>query len=152
TLRQQQIKPMAIYSVLGGAASSYQFVKDFPDAAEHIMDCNHWFNPKSELAMARKKAAEDKGLLYTYEVFLTYNAVALLADAIERAGSTEKDAIIEALASSTWDQHGMAYGPTKFVNGQNTGAQTVNTQVQNGEIHVIYPEEFASADPIFPAT
>lgn len=152
TLRQQQIKPMAIYSVLGGAASSYQFVKDFPDAAEHIMDCNHWFNPKSELAMARKKAAEDKGLLYTYEVFLTYNAVALLADAIERAGSTEKDAIIEALASSTWDQHGMAYGPTKFVDGQNTGAQTVNTQVQNGEIHVIYPEEFASADPIFPAT
>lgn len=152
TLRQQQIKAKGIYSVLGGAASSYQFVKEFPEAAEQILDCNHWFNPKSDIAMARKKAAEDKGLIYTYEVFLAYNAVALLADAIERAGSTEKDAVIEALASSTWDQHGMPYGPTKFEGGQNTGAQTVNTQVQNGVIEVISPEEFASAKPIFPAT
>lgn len=152
TLRQQQIKAKGIYSVLGGAASSYQFVKEFPEAAEQILDCNHWFNPKSDLAMARKKAAEDKGLIYTYEVFLAYNATALLADAIERAGSTDKDAVIEALASSTWDQHGMPYGPTKFVDGQNMGAQTVNTQVLNGVIEVIFPEEFASAKPIFPAT
>ena len=85
-------------------------------------------------------------------MFLAYNAMALLADAIERAGSTEKDAIIEALAASTWDQHGMPYGPTKFENGQNTGAQTVNTQVQKGVIEVIFPEEFASAKPVFPAT
>lgn len=152
TLRQQQIKAKGIYSVLGGAASSYQFVKDFPDAAEQIMDCNHWFNPKSDLALARKKAAEDKGLVYTYEIFLAYNAVAVLADAIERAGSTEKDAVIAALNASTWDQHGMPYGPTQFENGQNTGAQTVNTQVLDGVIEVIFPEEFASAKPIFPAT
>src|SRR5690606_18763811 len=147
TLRQQQIKAKGIYSVLGGAASSYQFVKEFPEAAEQILDCNHWFNPKSDLAMARKKAAEDKGLIYTYEVFLAYNATALLADAIERAGSTDKDAVIEALASSTWDQHGMPYGPTKFVDGQNMGAQTVNTQVLNGFIEVIFPAEFASENP-----
>ena len=152
TLRQQQIKAKAIYSVLGGAASSYQFVKEFPEAAEMIMDCNHWFNPKSELALARKQAAEDAGLIYTYEVFCTYNAVAVLADAIERAGSTDKDAVIAALAASTWDQHGLPYGPTKFENGQNTGAQTVNTQVLNGVIEVILPEEFASADPVFPVT
>ncbi len=34
-----------IYSVLGGAASSYKFVKEFPEAAQYIMDCNHWFDP-----------------------------------------------------------------------------------------------------------
>ncbi len=151
TLRQQQIEAQGIYSVLGGAASSYQFVKEFPEAAELIMDCNHWYNPKSELALNRRKAAEAKGLVYTYEVFLAYNAVALLADAIERAGSVEKDAVNAALASSTWDQHGMPYGPTKMVNGQNEGAQPVNTQVQKGVIEVIFPKEFASAEAIFPA-
>ena len=150
TLQQQQVKAKGIYSVLGGAASNYKFVHDFPEAAEGIMGCNHWFNPKSDLAMQRKKAAEATGLVYTYEVFLTYNAVALLADAIDRAGSTDKDKVIEALASSTWDKHGMPYGPTKFVNGQNAGAAPANTQVLGGEIQVIYPKEFASADAVFP--
>lgn len=152
TMRQQKVEAKGIYSVLGGAASSYKFVKEFPEAAEQIMDCNHWFDPTSDVALARKKAAEDKGLFYTYEVFLAYNAVAFLADAIERAGSTEKDAIIAAMAASTWDGHGMPYGPTKMVNGQNEGAQPVNTQVLNGDIEVIYPEEFASAKPVFPMT
>ena len=41
----------------------------------------------------------------------------------------------------------MPYGPTKFVNGQNTGAAPVNTQVQNGDIKVIFPEAFADAKP-----
>lgn len=152
TLRQQRIEAKGIYSVLGGAASSYQFVKEFPEAAELIMDCNHWYDPKSDLALARRKAAEEKGLIYTYEVFAAYNAVAFLADAIERAGSIDKEAVNAALAASTWDQHGMPYGPTKMVNGQNEGAQPVNTQVQKGVIEVIYPEEFASAKAIFPMT
>ncbi|MVA99757.1 ABC transporter substrate-binding protein [Nitratireductor sp. CAU 1489] len=150
TLQQQQVEAKGIYSVLGGAASSYQFVNEYPEAAEQIMDCNHWFDPKSDTALARKKAAEAKGVIYTYEVFLAYNAVAFLADAIERAGSTDKDAVIAALAGSTWDQHGMPYGSTKMENGQNMGAQPVNTQVQNGAIEVIFPKEFASADAVFP--
>jgi branched-chain amino acid transport system substrate-binding protein len=108
TILQQQIKPMAIYSVLGGAASSRKFVKDFTAAAAGVMDTNHWFNPLSPLAQARKKATGAKGLFHTYEVYLIYNAVALLADAIERAGSTEHDKAIAALNSSTWDKHGMA--------------------------------------------
>ncbi|WP_274626945.1 ABC transporter substrate-binding protein [Arvimicrobium flavum] len=150
TLQQQKVEAKAIYSVLGGAASNYQFVKEFPDVADQIMDCNHWFNPKSELALARKKAAEAKGLVYTYEVFLTYNAVAYLADAIERAGSTDKEKVIAALADSTWDQHGMPYGATKVENGQNIGAKPVNTQILNNDIEVIYPAEFASAEAVFP--
>ena len=83
-------------------------------------------------------------------MFLAYNAVAFLADAIERAGSTDQDAVNAALASSTWANHGMPYGATKMVNGQNEGAQPVNTQVQKGAIEVIYPEEFASAETVFP--
>ena len=74
----------------------------------------------------------------------------LLADAIERAASTDRAKIIAALASSTWDGHFMPYGPTKFVNGQNTGARAVNLQVQENDIKVIEPAEFANAKPIFP--
>lgn len=150
TMRQQKVQPKAIYSVLGGAASSYKFVQEFPESAQYIMDCNHWFDPKKPAALALRKNVEDKELFFTYEVFLDHQALHLLADALERAGSAERGDIIAALADSTWDGSIMPYGPTKFMDGQNQGAQPVNTQVQDGEIQVIFPEEFASAKPVFP--
>jgi len=150
TMQQQRVRPKGIYSVLGGAASSYKFVKEFPDAARYIMDCNHWFDPRNPKALALKKKVEDKGGFYTYEVFMNYSCILLLADAIERAGSAERARIIGALASSTFTGHVMPYGPTKFVNGQNEGAVPVNTQVLGNDIQVIFPAAFASAKPVFP--
>jgi len=150
TMQQQRVRPKGIYSVLGGAASSYKFVKEFPDAAQYIMDCNHWFDPKNPKALALKKRVEDKGQFYTYEVYMNYSCVLLLADAIERAASTDRAKITDALASSTFSGHLMPYGPTKFVNGQNEGAAPVNTQVQGNDIQVILPPQFASAKPVFP--
>ena len=150
TMLQQHVRPKAIYSVLGGAASSYKFVKEFPDAAKYIMDCNHWFNPLSDKAQALKKQVEAKGQFFTYEVYLNYSCVGLIADALERAGSAERPKIISALAGSAWSGHIMPYGPTKFVNGQNEGAAPCNTQVQDNDIKVFLPEKFANAKPIFP--
>jgi branched-chain amino acid transport system substrate-binding protein len=150
TMQQQRVRPKGIYSVLGGAASSYKFVKEFPEAAQYIMDCNHWFDPKNPKALALKKKVEDKGQFYTYEVYMNYSCILLLADAIERAASTDRAKITAALASSTFSGHVMPYGPTKFVDGQNQGAAPANTQVQGNDIQVILPTAFASAKPIFP--
>lgn len=150
TMQQQKVTPKAIYSVLGGAASSYKFLKEFPDAANGIIDCNHWFNPKDKRALDLKKRVEAKGLFFSYEVFMTYTAVRLLADAIERAKSAERDAITAALASSTFADHFMPYGTTKFENGQNLGAQPLMTQVIKGDIRVIIPRDYREADPLFP--
>ena len=74
----------------------------------------------------------------------------LLADAIERARSADRAAIADALASSTFSDHFMPYGATKFVNGQNTGAQPLMTQVVKGDIRVIVPREYREIDPVFP--
>ncbi|WP_425257654.1 ABC transporter substrate-binding protein [Rubrivivax sp. RP6-9] len=150
TMQQQKVVPKAIYSVLGGAASSYKFLKEFPDAANGIIDCNHWFNPKDKRAAALRARVEKKGLFFTYEVFNTYTAVLLLADAIERAKSADRAAITAALESSSFADHFMPYGATKFVNGQNTGAQPLMTQVVKGDIRVIVPRDYREVDPIFP--
>jgi branched-chain amino acid transport system substrate-binding protein len=150
TMQQQRIRPKGIYSVLGGAASSYKFVKEFPGAAEFIMDCNHWFDPNNPKALALKKKVEAKGEFYTYEVYMNYSCVLLLADAIERAAGTDSAKIIAALESSTFAGHVMPYGPTRFINGQNQGAAPVNTQVLDNDIRVIFPASFASATPVFP--
>src|SRR5262252_6493694 len=150
TMQQQKVHPKGIYSVLGGAASSYKFVKEFPEAAQHIMDCNHWFDPKNPKAMDLKKRVEDRGQFYTYEVYMNYSCILLLADAIGRAGGTDRAKITDALAGSTFSGHLMPYGPTKFIDGQNQGAAPVNTQVLANDIQVILPAQFASARPVFP--
>jgi branched-chain amino acid transport system substrate-binding protein len=150
TMQQQHIKPKGIFAVLNGAASNYRFVKEFPEAAQYVIDTNHWFDPRNETAIALKKEVDGMGKFFTYNVALNYSAILLLADAIERAASADRLKIIEALESSSFSKHIMPYGPTKFVNGQNTGAAPVNTQVQDGDIKVIFPDAFANAKPVFP--
>ena len=151
TMKQQNAVPKAIYSVLGGAASSYKFVKEFADAANGVIDVNHWFNPKDKRAWALKKRVDAiKDQFFTYEVYLNYECMHLLADAIERAKSTKREDITAALASSTWSGHFMPFGPTKFVNGQNQGARPLMMQVLKGNIRVVLPNTYAETDPVFP--
>ncbi len=99
---------------------------------------------------ALRKRVEAKKLFFTYEIFNTYTAMMLLADAIERAKSGDRAAITSALETSTFSDHFMPYGPTKFVNGQNTGAQPLMTQVLKNDIKVIVPREYREIDPVFP--
>ncbi|MDA9884271.1 ABC transporter substrate-binding protein [Burkholderiaceae bacterium] len=150
TMQQQRIVPKAIYSVLGGAASQYKFVQEFPEASNGIIDCNHWFNPKDPRAQALRKRVEAQGKFFNYEVFLTYTAMMYLADAIENAKSRDRGAITQALASSTYSDHIMPYGQTKVVDGQNMGARPLMTQVLDGDIKVIFPTDYREATPLFP--
>ncbi len=151
TLKQQNVVPKAIFSVLGGAASSYKFVKEFADAASGVIDVNHWFNPKDKRAWALKKRVDAmKDQFFTYEVFLNYQCVQLLADAIERAKSSKREDVQRALEASTWDKHFMPFGPTKFVNGQNEGARPLMMQVLKGDIRVVLPNTYAETEPVFP--
>ncbi|MGE3149681.1 MAG: ABC transporter substrate-binding protein [Pseudorhodoplanes sp.] len=150
TMQQQRVRPKAIYSVLGGAASSYKFVKEFPEAAQYIMDCNHWFDPRNAKALELKKKVEAQGQFFTYEVFMNYSCILLVADALSRAGAADRGKLNAALESSTFAGHVMPYGPTKFVNGQNQGAAPANTQVLGNDIQVIFPAAFASAKAVFP--
>lgn len=151
TLHQQRVRLKGVYSVLGGGASSFRFVRESADAAQHIMDTNHWYNPLNPKALDLRKRVEAKGLDFSYEVYLNYNAVMWLADSIERARSAKREAIVEALATSTWSGHVLPYGPTKIVEGQNTGALAATLQVQGPDIQVILPKQFASAKLVFPA-
>ncbi|KAF0104104.1 MAG: branched-chain amino acid transport system substrate-binding protein [Rhodospirillaceae bacterium] len=149
TLYQQKVNVAGFFSILGGGFN-YKFVKEMPDVSQYMMDVNHWYNPKSPQAQALKKRVEATGALFTFEVYLTYTNVMLLADALEHAGSADKEKLIAALAVSTFKAELMPYGPTKFVNGQNQGGRPATMQSLKGEIEVIAPEEFASAKAVFP--
>ncbi len=150
TLQRQRVSPKVMYSVLGGASSQYRFLSEFPDAAQGIFDCNHWFDPSNPGGQALRAKTEAAGKSFSYEVFLAYTATKFVADAMERAASTDRAAIVEAMASSTWDGHFMPYGATKMENGQNVSAQPLVTQIQGEEIEVVAPAEFATKEAKFP--
>jgi branched-chain amino acid transport system substrate-binding protein len=84
---------------------------------------------------------------------LAYQAVLVLADAINRAGSTDPTAIRDALAQTNMTDHLMAYpGPIKFDSaGENVSAQPVLMQVQGGTVLQVWPAELQESQPKFPA-
>ncbi|MFN0263074.1 ABC transporter substrate-binding protein [Tepidamorphus sp. 3E244] len=138
--------PRLIASLFGGAASSPVFLAENGDIAEGIADSCHWYDPGSPLQQKRIEAVRALDLPYGHEVFMAYNATRLLIDAIDNAGSHSREAVIAALSLSRFAEHGMPYGPTQFQDGQNMGAAPAFTQVQDGEIKLVGPKQFAEAD------
>lgn len=149
TLHQQKVDLAGMFTVLGGGFN-FKFVKEMPEAAQYTMDFNHWYNPRNPKALEMRKRVEAKGDLFTFEVYCSYNAIKCYADGLERAKTQDKEKVIAALEASTWADHFMPYGPTKFVNGQNTGGRAVLLQASKTDIDVVWPNEFAAAKPVFP--
>jgi branched-chain amino acid transport system substrate-binding protein len=149
TLYQQKVDLAGMFTVLGGGFN-YKFVKEMPEVAQYTMDFNHWYNPRNPKSLEMRKRVEAKGDLFTFEVYCSYNSVKCFADALERAKTQDKEKVIAALEASTWSDHFMPYGPTKFVNGQNTGGRAVLLQATKTDIDVVWPNEFAAVKPVFP--
>ena len=149
TIYQQKVELAGMFSVLGGGFN-YKLIKEQPDVAQYMMDFNHWYNPRNPKSIEIRKAVEAKGGLFTFEVYCTYNSVKLYASALEQAKSADKAAVIAALEASTWADHFMPYGPTKFVNGQNTGGRAALLQASKTDIDVVWPNEFAATKAVFP--
>ncbi len=149
TLVQQKVELASIFSVAGGGFN-LRFAKEQPTVAENIIDFNHWYNPRSPRAAAFVKQFQDKGALFSFELLFGYFAMRFLVDAMERAGSADKEKVVEALSTSTFNDDLLTYGPTKIVGGQNQDAHATALQVQKGDIHVVFPEQFSDAAAVFP--
>ncbi len=150
TLEQQRVELVAFYSVLGGGFN-LKFAHDLPQVSNGIIDVNHWYNPRDSHGPAFRKRIEAAGHVFGWEVLLGYFAVQLLADGLEHAASADKVKLTAALAASTYHTDWLPYGPTKFVDGQNQGAHPVALQIQDKDLKVIWPTQFADAKAMFPA-
>ena len=150
TMQQQQVQPKGIYSVLNGAASYYHFVKEFPEAANYVMDCNHWSDPRKPKAVALKKTVEDKGQFYTYDVYLNYSCVLLVADALERAASADRAEAHRGAGELDLRRphHALRADEVRQrpERGRGAGEHAGAGQRHQGDL----PGDFADAKPVFP--
>jgi branched-chain amino acid transport system substrate-binding protein len=125
-------------------------VRENQEAAQFIIDTNHWYDPRKPASQALAKKVADAKLDLTYDIMIAYAAMQLASQAIEKAGSADRAKVLQTLSTETFGDTVMPYGPIKFVNGDNTGSQLVNLQVRGDKIEVIFPKDYATIEPVFP--
>lgn len=154
----QQLKERG-YRPPGLALSGATFVPDFLDNvgtdAEGLFGVVHWFPtlPWSDdlFGTAAEYAAafeEAYGYAPTHDNAAASAAVQSLVLAVEAAGSLDQVAVRDALRAL--DVQTM-FGPVNFddENGRNIGLE-YPVQIQGGEPIIVYPEDAAGSDPVYP--
>ncbi len=150
-LNERGIEIKVVCGVANGGISDSKFIEDFGDTVENFLDLNYRFNPNSDkteelLASYKEKYGDDMSVHAVWG----YESIYVIADALERAASTDSEALVEALRSTEIEDHVLAQsGPITFdEKGENVNAAGVLVQIQNGKHVVVYPEEFAEAELI----
>ncbi len=145
----------AVYGVAQGTYDQPQFVADAADLSQCFFDSNyHWDASDSAALDVRTRYEAEYGEPMRTGAVLAYQAVYLIADAIERAGSADPADIRNALAETNLADHILPYeGPIQFDDsGETIVASPVLMQVQDGEVVQVWPPSLAEASPLFPCT
>ena len=128
---------------LNGAASNLRFVQESPDAAETVMDCNHWHDPRKEEAQALRARVESDGNVWTYNIPLNYsNCEAARPDAIGAgpAPRAHRDPRRARRVQASRTTHALR-PDVPFVDGPEPGARRRSTpRSRAGNIKVIFPD------------
>ncbi|HVG18932.1 MAG TPA: ABC transporter substrate-binding protein [Blastocatellia bacterium] len=134
----------------GGAGFSLpDFLKGAGDTAEYTISVTQW-TPDAKWTGSREWAEKFRARFNyepSYHSVQAYISLKILADAIERAGSTDRTAIRDAIRTSSLDS---IFGPIRFDEvGQNDHPVAI-TQVLGGKFVTIWPQAAAIRPPIVP--
>lgn len=151
-MRSMRVKTKAIVGIANGAFSHPKFIEELGELAENVMDSNYQINPISSFAketLASFKATFNSNM--SPSMVYGYQPVPVIADAIERAKSVDRDAIRQALSQTNFTRHILPQGPIVFgPDGQNKNATTLLMQILNKKIEEVWPKEYATAKVVFP--
>ncbi|MCL1594875.1 MAG: ABC transporter substrate-binding protein, partial [Actinomycetia bacterium] len=145
----------AVIGIAQGAFHTPQFVEDFGDDAELFWNSNYHFNSgDAKVVAVLDKFEATFGEAMDTEAMLAYQAIYVIADALERAGSADPADVRDALSQTNIADHFLAYpGPIKFdVTGENINARPTLMQVQGGEVLQVSPSEIEETEAVYPGT
>jgi branched-chain amino acid transport system substrate-binding protein len=122
---------------------------------EYTMDSVPWPNPVSPKGkrVAEEFARRSGGKTLDTSSGCPYDAITVLADVLERAKSTDPDAIVDALKKTNYpDPIMVSSGPVRFNEvGDNPNASAAMIQILKGKASVVHPKEVAEDKVVFPA-
>ena len=144
----------AVFGVANGAFDVPQFPVEAAGAGEGFFDSNYHFDAKNPdtIALAQKFQAAYKTEMRTGAV-LSYDAVRVIAAALEKAGKAEPAAVRDAIAQTDLTSLLATKGPISFTEtGENKNAMPILTQVQGKKVVQVFPADKAEAKPVYPAS
>ncbi len=142
-----------LVGLANGAFSTQAFVDQVGATAEYVMDANyHYDATKQKAREVRDRYKAKFGSDMPTHGVMAYEAVYVLKDALERAGTTDRAKLRDALAATKFADHILPYqGPIEFdEKGQAKNARSILMQVQKGQIVQVGPAAFAETKPVFP--
>jgi branched-chain amino acid transport system substrate-binding protein len=88
---------------------------------------------------------------FDLNVGFSFEAALIAADAYKRAGSTNPQALVEALRTTHLAQRVMIGDPIRFdEKGQNASNRLASLQIRDSKPTVVLPVASAEAKPVFP--
>ncbi len=142
-----------LVGVAQAAFDEPQFPEDVPDGSEYVLGINYHPDATSDRVNEIRAAFEEEfGETMRSGAVFSYQAVELIADALERAGSADPTALRDALSDSSFADPLLAFdGPIEFdETGENINAVPIVMQVHDGAPLQVWPEQFAETELVFP--
>jgi branched-chain amino acid transport system substrate-binding protein len=152
TAAKLRIGVSAVVGLANAAYSNPKFIAENRELTEDLFDGNYWHNPTSARAKAVFAAYQKRfnSTMANHGV-QGYQVVYVLKDALERAASTDRDRVRDALARTNLADHILTQDAIKFDDtGENVNASPALIQVQGGKPVVVGPARYAEARPVFP--
>lgn len=154
-LAKQRVELLGVVSPGAPGLYEKEQIDKLGKLIEYTMDNVPWINPKSARTQRIAKEYESRsgGKTLDTNSGYSYEAILVMADVLERARSTDPDAIVEAIKkTSLKDPIMVAGGPIVFNEvGDNPNAATAMVQILQGRARVVHPAESAEVKPVFPA-
>ena len=158
-IRKQRLDIMGI--VGPGSPGLYEAgqIAVLKEDLDYVMSSLPWANfknPKTQNVAEEyaKRSEKETGKRKTFDTNsgYSYDAMLLIADVLERAKSTDPDAIIEAIKKTNFTMGLMQYaGPVVFNEvGDNPNAVTTMIQILSGKPVAVWPREAALQKFVFP--
>jgi branched-chain amino acid transport system substrate-binding protein len=125
--------------------------------SNYVMLYGMWAPSMNEVSDVSKKFYEGYTSKYekepqTYFAPLSYSAIYILKEGIERAGTLEKEALIKALEETQYESplgQTIEFSPSNIIQHQGIRGQKI-LQWQDGKREVIWPFEYQTAEPVYP--
>jgi len=152
TAAKLRIGVSALVGLANAAYSNPKFIAENRELTEHLFDGNYWYNPQSARARAVFDAYQKKfGSTMSNHGVQGYQVMFVLKDSLERAASTDRDKIRDAIAKTNLTDQILTQGAIRFDDsGEDIDATPALIQVQNGKPVVVGPARYAEAKPVFP--
>jgi len=154
-LAKQHVDLMGVISP--GAPGLYEpgQIRALKELLEHVMDCAPWPNYKNAVTqkIALEFARRSGGRYFDASAAFPYEALLVMADVLERAASTDPDAVVASMKRTNFAGGiTVSNGPVVFNdNGDNPNASTAVIQILGQKPKVVWPKQVAEAQLVFPA-